>query len=543
MQIPCLNFMTPQALQQPSNQFLQYSQPQMFPNYHPVNQHICFNIPPPPLPHQPIITQPQNSTIILKKPTSQNIVLPPDLSPTRRLLKSADDNVFDLINKSLHKHYVLDKNKNVTTDNLNMSETEHSNKSCTRVVQSGIDLLARVKVVSQSFKKQPSKLIEIDHLKRKNDRSKINKIPILDVKLKSVCDKNKRIIFINEEAGVTSNTLNDDLVPIPKTVPLSENNKFANAIFNSLLKKIIFEKENSIPTNFVINNLNADIITCDGTDKEIELYKYMQPKVIKKLVANVKTKNGLVSVMKRQWGMKLKGLKGNADKIPATKRNIMRKGSIHRLALKKSPVNITKSALKRRNSIHLDDYLKRPKEKRVTFLIEGEILPHSEVRPINLNQNTVKQKPLMKCHPFEIRNEPKSILQPSTSAIQGDNLQFSLLEDSLETNNDQIIKPIVSKFKALRNKRKGKLASLEKLQIQRKHMIPVSMMSLSMEVLKLIPDDKKEMKKVIDFYHSMATIIVKTLGSYAKKTCQQGRIRSNEDFKYLAKKVTIQNNY
>lgn len=539
MKIPCLNFMTPQALQQPTNQFLQYSQPQIFPNYHSVNELPCFNIPPPPLPNQSIITQPQKYTTILKKPTSQNIVLSSDLSPTRRLLKSADKNVFDLINDSLHKHYTLNKNKNVTTDNLNLSKTEHSIKSCTRVVQSGVDLLARVKVVSQSYKKQPSKLIEIDYLKRKNDRSKMNKIPTLDLKLKSACDKNKRIIFINEKAGVTSTILNDDLVPIPKMVPLSQNNKFANAIFNSLLKKINFEKENSIPTNFVVNNFNADIATYDGTDKEIELYKYMQPKVIKKSVASVKTKSGLVTVMKRQWGMKLKGLKGNAE-IPATKRNLMRKGNIHRLALKKSPVNITKSALKRRNSFHLDDYLKKPKEKRVTFLIEGEILTHSEVRPINLNQSCVKQKPLMKCHPFEIRNEPKSILQPSTSAIQGDNLQFPLFEESLETTNDQIIKPIVSKFKALRNKRKGKLACLEKLQIQRKHVIPVSMMSLSMEVLKLIPDDKKEMKKVIDFYHSMATIIVKTLGSYAKKTCQQGRIRSNEDFKYLAKKVRIQ---
>lgn len=526
--------MSQQALQQPPIQFPQYSftQPQIFASHHLVDHSIFFNTPPPPLPNKPLITPPQ--LLNSNKPVVQNIESP-ERSPTRLLLKSANTNVFNLINESLHKHYNTSKNKNMNT------ETEHSNKSCTRTVQSGADLLARIKVISNSFRRQPSKLMKIKQLKLTNNKSKLEEIPMSDLKLKSICDKNKRIIFINEQAGITSNTLNKDVMPTPKTIPLSDKNKFAIAIFKSLLKKTGLDKENLVPKNFILKNDYSDLITCHETDKEIELYKNMKPKIVKKVIGHVQTKKGSFGVVKRKWGIKLKGLNGNNDKIPATKRNIMRKGSIHRL--KNRLVNTTtKSALKRRSTIDVD-YLKKPKEKRVTFWIEGEtspIFPHSEVRPINLNQNNVKQKPLMKCHPFEIRNEPpKSILLPSTSGIQND-VQFPILEQSEETINDQIIKPIVAKYKASRNRHislRDKSIDLEQLQSQRKHLIPVSMISLSIEVLKLIPDNRKEMKKVIDYYRLMANVIVKTLGSYAKKTCLQGRIRNDEDFKYLAKKV------
>lgn len=538
--MPCLNFVPPQVLQPPLVQFPQYSypQPQVLPKYHLVKQQTFFNTPPPPLPNQPIIIQ-HPKTTILPTPVHKHLEKS-DLSPTKHLLKTAETNVFNLINESLLKHYNNNKNKSTNI------ETEHSNKPCPTAVQSGADLLARIKVISNSFKNQPSKLIKIQHLKEKNDKTKLKNIPILDTKLLTVCNKNRRITFINEQTGVISNTLSDDLMSTPKTIPLSGKNKFADAIFTSMLKKIKLEKKNLVPRKFVSTNLtNAEVITCNETDKEIELYKNMKPKIIKKVVSHVRVKNGVVAVMKRQWGYKLKGVKGSHDKIPATKRNIMRKGNIHKLALKNSAVNTKKSALKRRNCVNVDGYLRRPKEKRVTFLIEGEtspISPQSEVRPINLNQNTIKQKPLMKCHPFEIRNEPKSILQPSTSSIQGDNLQFPEVEQSFETTDDQIITPIVAKFKASRHRRisyRDKSTDLEKLLSQRKHMIPDSMMSLSIDVLNLIPDNRKEMKKVIDYYHSMATIIVKILGSYAKKTCQQGRIRSDEDFKYLGKKVIL----
>lgn len=555
MPIPCLNSIPPQVLQQPLVKFPQYSYPQLqvIPKYNLSNlsnQQTFFNTPPPPLPNNPYKLQPLKSTILPNSTPDNQHLEKPEISPKKQLLKSAETNVFNLINESLLKHYNYNKNLNTNT------EIEHSKKPCPRAVQSGIDLLARIKVISNSFKNQPSKLIKIKHLKQKNDKSKLKNIPILETRLQTVCNKNRRITFINEETGVTSNTLNKDLMPIPKTIPLSGKNKFANAIFTSLLKKTKLEKENLVPQKFVSTNLtNAEVITCNETDKEIELYNNMKPKINKKIVSHLKVKNGIVAVIKRHWGFKLKGLKGNYDRIPATKRNIMRKGSIHKLALKNSGVaNTKKSALKRRNDINDDYHLRKPKEKRVTFLIEGEtspISPQSEVRPINLNQNTIKQKPLMKCHPFEIRYEPKSILQPSTSTVQSDNLQFPQLEQMFETTDDQIITPIVAKFKASRHKcisnrkkssdlkKSTESTDLKKLLSQRKHMIPESMMSLSIDVLKLIPDNVKEMKKVVDYYHSMASIIVKTLGSYAKTTCQQARIRNNTDFKFLARKVIL----
>lgn len=530
--------MPPQTLQQPTQlPHISLIPPQnIFNNYHLTNQPILFSTAPPTLPNQLLISKSSQSTTSLCTVFSNQDPEPNDQSPSKRLLKSSDINVFNIINESIRKYGDSNQNKS------NGIQTEDaSKKSCERAVQSGADLLARVKIISNSFKNQPSKLIKINQLKEKNYKTKQTKIISSDVMLKSVCDENKKITFINEQAGVSSNTLSQDLMLTPKTVPLTARNKFANAILNSLLKKTNSEKDNVVPDKFVINNLNSEILTCNKTNQEIELYKNMKPKIVKKTVGRIKTKHGFVAVKKRKWSIKLKGLKEKRQKIPATKRGIMRKGSIHRIALKNGLVN-TKSALKKRSSINVDEYLKRPKEKRVTFWIEGEsspIFPHSEVRPINLNTTTVKQKPFMKCHPFEVRNEPKSIHQPSTSAVQDDQLQLPS-EQVVEQTDDQIIPPIVAKFKASRNRRinlRNKSADFEQLQSRRKHMIPESMMFLSVDVLKLIPDNRKEMKKIIDYFHSMATIIVKILGSYAKKTCHQGRIRSDEDFKYLAKKV------
>lgn len=528
--------MPPQVLQQPLVKFPQFSypQPQVPPKYHLVNQHTLFNtLPPPPLPNHGIIQPPKSTTVLPNTTSAHQNLEKPDLSPKKRLLKSAETNVFNLINDSLLKHYNNNKNKNT------IKETEHSNKPCPRAVQSGADLLARIKVISNSFKNQPSKLIKIKHLKQKNDKTKLKNIPISDIKLQTVCNQNRRITFINEETCVSSNTLCEDLIPTPKTIPLSGKNKFANAIFTSLLKKAKLEKENLVPRKFVSTNLtNSEIVTCNETDKEIELYKNMKPEIIKKVVSHIKVKNGVVAVMKRQWGIKLKGLKGSHDKIPATKRNIMRKGSIHKLSLKKCAAITRKSTSKRRN-INVKGELRKPTEKKVRFMIKDETSPkslQSEVHYINSNQKAIKK------NPSKISNEPKSILRPSTSTIQGENLQFPQLEPSFDTTDDKIIAPIVAKFKASRHRRSSqqkKSTELAKLLSRRKNMIPTSMMSLSIDVLKLIPDNMKEMKKVIDYYHSMATFIVHILGSYAKQNCKQGRIRNDADFKFLGKKVIL----
>lgn len=506
-----------------------HNQPQIFPDYV-FDPYTIFNTPPPPLP----IQQHQNLTVpLINQPVHQN--KPPDLSPTSRLFKSAETKVFNLINESLFKHSNPDESNEAYT---------HSNKSCSRAVKSGVDLLARIKVISNSFKNQPSKLINIKYLKQRNGKTKLKNIPTSDVMLKSICDKNNKIIFINEQAGVTSYTLSDDLLSVPKTFPLSGNNKFASKILNSLLRKTKHVEENLIPKKFVIKNLNSDI-TSAKANKEIELYKNMRPQVIKKVVAHVKTTNGYNTVFKRQWGFKIKGLQENNDKVPATKRNIKRKGSINQLSLKNGFAPKTKSALKRRNSNNLnDDYVKKPKEKRVTFMIEGEtspIFPHSEVQPTALSPNIENQKPLMKCHPFEIRNE--SILESPTSTIQSGDLQLPLVEQQLDTTNEQIIAPIVAKLKVSRRRRissrENPIEQLERFKSRRMFKIPLSMESLSLDLLKLIPDNDDDTKKVFNYHNLLVRVIVKTLGPYSKKPCLQGRIRNDDDFKYVAKKVNI----
>lgn len=538
MQITCPNFIPPQTLPQPpqpQHSNFSYIQPSLYSNYY-IDQSSVFNTPPPPLPNQAFIIQnPQPTPLLSTSSSSTHQYSEPDVSPTTRLLKLAETNVFNIINESIQKHCNLNQNVSAYT-----KVEQFTKKPCSRTVQCGADLMARVKVISNSFKNQPSKLIKINQLKQKMDKSKSKKVISSDIILKSVCDGNKRITFINEKDNISSHILSKDMILTPKTIPLSGKNPFANAILNSLFKKAELKNENLLPNQFVLNNLNADMITCNKT-KEIELYRNMKSKIIKKVVGRIKTKNGFVVVKKRKWGIQLKGIKGNHDKIPATKRGIMRKGNLHRISLKNHLVN-TKSALKKRNSNNDDYNIKRPKEKRVTFLIEGEsspIFPHSEVRPINLNQDTLKQKPLMKCHPFEIRNEPpKSILQ-FTSANLGD--QSQCLEQSVDSNEDQIIAPIVSKFKASRKRIKLRQNSkdFDQFQSQRKYAIPMNLVHFPVDILKLIPDNRKEMKKVIDYHYSMANVIVKTLGSYAKTTCQQGRIRSDDDFKFLAKKVNI----
>lgn len=530
-----LNFMLQQP--QPLNQYPQYSYMQsnnMFLNCHPGYQptFVCASLPPP-LNQSSTSQLQQDNNIVFDKRESKILEQSDDQSPAKQLTKFAETNVIKLINDSLSKHcYSSDKNADL--------EIGNAKKLKLRTVQSGADLLARTKIISNSYTNQPSKLIKIQqHLSQSKNKTKLKIAPLSDIVLTSICNKNKTIKFINEQAGVISNTINEELMPTSKTVLLSRKNPFANSILMSLLKKAKLEKESFGFKKFVLPNLNSvcNTVDCLESDKEIKLYKNMKPKMIKKAVGYVKTKNGFKSVIKQYWGIKHQGLKKKHDKIPATKHNMIRKGNVHKLALKNG---LVKSALKNKNNLNGNDCSKKPKEKRVTFLIEGETLPispNSEIRPINLNQNIVKQKPLMKCHPFEVRNKPKSILQ--SSIVQGDSSQFSH-EQSSEITNNHIILPIVKKFKASRNRRaslRDKTLYLEQLRNQRKNMIPESMMSLSVDVLKLIPDNKKEMKKVIDYYHLMATIIVKNLGSYTKKTCQQGRIRSDEDFKFLAKKV------
>lgn len=447
--------MPPQKLHQPSVRFAHYSRTPL--------------------------KQPQKSTTSINKHTHQNIKLY-NLSPTKLLIKRAETNVFNLINENLCKHN-SSENKNVDR------EREHINKPCSRTVQSGVDLLARIKVISNSYKNQPSKLLKITHLKQKKRPINLKKTLSSDVMLKSVCNKNKKLIFINEQAGVISSTLSEDLLIIPKTIILSKKNAFSIAILNSLLKKLILEKENLVPTTFVTKKLNFNVISCLNINNEIELYKNLKPTIIKKVVGHVKASNGFVTIIKQQWGMKLKDLNRIYYKEPTTKPNIMSKEvSLHRRALNNCLVQNIESTLVMQKSVSVENYIKRLQEKQVLLKIDSKkpsISPHSDEQKFNLIQKTVKQQPRMN-HPLEIPN---------------------------------------------------KYIILKQLQNQRIHKIPESLLYLPVYILKRIPDSKKEIIKLMNYYGKTAKIIVKKLEPYTKNVCQQGRIRNDKDFKYIARKV------
>lgn len=172
------------------------------------------------------------------------------------------------------------------------------------------------------------------------------------------------------------------------------------------------------------------------------------------------------------------------------------------------------------------------------------------------DENHCKQKPLMKCLPFNkvvdnnLKNEE---VQNARNLAESLSMSYSNNVTLSSQPNSELIDPIVENFKtAIRsNATNGRTSlvddpivreyinctQLDTIKSKRKFKLPESMMSLPVEVLQLIPDKPKAMRFVIDFYHSMATVIVKALDSYVKKSCKQGRIRNDEDFKYLAKKV------
>lgn len=181
----------------------------------------------------------------------------------------------------------------------------------------------------------------------------------------------------------------------------------------------------------------------------------------------------------------------------------------------------------------------------------------SSVTLSKINTNEIRQKPLMKCSPFNKVDNisaidlEQNVKNLATSLCMDSSIDISL---SSETSSEQI-ESIVENFKTTISLKKAtgranlvddpivrdyiQRTQLKSLELKRKYKLPESMLSLPVEVLNLVPDNQKEIKYVVDFYHAMATVIVKVLDVYVKKSCKQGRIKNDEDFKYLAKRVII----
>lgn len=171
------------------------------------------------------------------------------------------------------------------------------------------------------------------------------------------------------------------------------------------------------------------------------------------------------------------------------------------------------------------------------------------------SSNEIRQKPLMKCLPFNKLDCVSATKLEENAKNLATSLSKSYCSDTLPSThlNSELIDPIIDKFNtSLKTMVRTNLTDdpivrnyiqqcieMKNLEPKRKCKLPESLMSLPAEVLNLIPDNHKEIKYVVDFHHSMATVIVKVLDSYVKKNCEQGRIKNDEDFKYLAKKVIL----
>jgi len=162
-----------------------------------------------------------------------------------------------------------------------------------------------------------------------------------------------------------------------------------------------------------------------------------------------------------------------------------------------------------------------------------------------------EQKPLLKCLPFTKDGSDDDQHVGNLATCLNDNNSNMLPEIPL---NSELTDPSLNNFNTIRSNNTIVRSQLTndpivrdyiqqtQMQIQepkRKCKLPESMLSLPEEILKLIPDNYREIKQIVEFYHSMATVIVKVLDMYVKKNCKQGRIKNDEDFKYLAKKVNI----
>lgn len=166
------------------------------------------------------------------------------------------------------------------------------------------------------------------------------------------------------------------------------------------------------------------------------------------------------------------------------------------------------------------------------------------------SSNEIRQKPLMKCSPFNKLDNISAIeLEQNVKnmAICLSNSYSSNVSSLPTSSNNELIEPIVDNFNStmLRTNLSDdpivrdyiQRTQTKSLELERRYKLPVGMRTLPPEVLRLIPDNLRLIRCVVDFYHAMATVIVKNLDSYVKKTCKQGRIKNDEDFKFLAKKV------
>ncbi|CAI6357293.1 unnamed protein product [Macrosiphum euphorbiae] len=611
------------------------------------------------------VVQPLNEDMHKK----YKLVQPLDEDMRKKLFKQCEENVQRLIDKGIlndcktaRQNYVDQSPIKILQSFFNKKLVKSTNVAPENKPNQHVlpNLIKRIKVISSCYRKQPSKIIEINNLIKSNSQKSKNDIFRIkeDPKTEITDTTSVALMLHNEQLSTVPETLNLNKMFNKMSLKLNTKNKFAFKILNGMIKH-----NSSMPKYFTLQLPSDTKIITHNPSYELELHYKLIPSVQNILCAEFKkgVDKEIIKVYKQKIVMKYDETKapesvtldsilkenivsfGNSIEIPQVKKQLKRKmpmPPLHNPKHKKIVDSSVKKNRKSRNQATIMNksndntvfkkpmphvinrnssqrtntsvtrQLQEPKISSIAlintnanefrqkpstpiqnipstsfltldlndFRLEPStsscVKPYNDPSKINLNElneepsnqlitnvtslktneNEIRQKPLMKCLPF---NKVDNIL--ITELEQNAKLLASTLSmdstyvlPSTEANSE-LIDPIVQNFKNSISQKKSMIrANLvddpivrdyiqrtqsKSVDTKRKCKLPESMMSLPVEVLNLVPDNQREIKYVIDFYHAMATVIVKVLDLYVKKSCKQGRIKNDDDFKYLAKKL------
>lgn len=465
-----------------------------------------------------------------------------------------------------------------------------------------------LKLKTNFYREQPSDLVKLHFINSTTKAQENRDVFRIPEKINKCDSLTAALTLCNKSLNTTTKNLNIKHLFNKQSIEFNTSNKFACKIFNRFRNKLPTTK----PKQFVLQ-LSSDtkIYSLDQV-MGLELQHKLTPTVNNTLCATLKKNGENINVFEQKLSMKYDESKCTAfvgKKTSATQKNtIFSKNIEERKALKRKlplppTVNIKNqkmndlttnhtSKLKIRNTLTNEtneiEIFKKPilpslnkKYSSANTTIDSQqqkISSSDNIGTSNSSSKTafndltqepstssqftsnsvlsspssheIRQKPLMKCSPFNKLDNISAIeLEQNVKnmAISLSNSYSSNVSSLPTRSNNELIDPIVDDFNSAiirTNLTDDPIVrdyiyrtQLKSLELKRRYKLPVSMMALPPEVLRLIPDNQRLIRCVVDFYHSMASVIVKNLDSYVKKTCKQGRIKNDADFKFLAKKV------
>lgn len=460
------------------------------------------------------------------------------------------------------------------------------------------NLFKCIKVASNFYQNQPSRIIKMNTVFQGTQRLK--EISGVDESNKSDSIFLGFKVHNDEQLETTTDTqiLNIKKSLMKQSIPIKHKNKFADKILNAFVKNAKKYIPDKFSLKLCSDTKQLHTL---GLIEENEFLHHQLIPTAKNSLCAKKNDKFIINMFKKNLMIKKNDSKSlkHVNESESIKNSVLLNSSVETNAITvqrplKRKLPLPHTTNKRKKLIEVSRrYFNKLKndlrtnckdtnipifqkasvpEKIEEFCInnssENNSNTSNEIEDSSLNTNTITsneiatdhfevpdelmQKPCMKCLPFQqINGISNTILQNNITHLAMC-VNFSGGVMSTQSNNE-LIDPIVNSFMNSigfnRTSARPKLVDdpivkdyLQRMELQvvgpkRKFKLPESMMSLPIEVLNLVPDNQAEIKCVVDFYHNMATVIVKILDSYVKKNCKQGRIKTDADFKFLAKKV------